>query len=186
VQRLVRTRSAERLAQAKWDNEHEDATAFSGTLGPAFDLQKLPETAKLLNLVLNDQAVAASAANQFFQRRSPVAAVPAEVEAYSEWTCDKASKKPGDRPGGRSYPSGHTTLGYSVGIVLAALIPDKAQAILARAVDYGYSREVCGDHYHSDVDASRAYGTALGIAFLNNATLQPMILAARSELQAAR
>ncbi|HEY2106953.1 MAG TPA: hypothetical protein VGH29_14245, partial [Candidatus Binataceae bacterium] len=32
VERLVETRSKERFAQAKWDNEHEDPTAFAATL----------------------------------------------------------------------------------------------------------------------------------------------------------
>ena len=76
-------------------------------------------------------------------------------------------------------------MGYSVGVFLAALIPEKSQAILARAADYGYSREVCGDHYHSDVEASHALGTALGIMLLNNAALQPQIEASKVELRAA-
>ena len=77
-------------------------------------------------------------------------------------------------------------MGYSVGIVLAALMPDKAQAILSRAADYAYSREVCGDHYHSDVEASHALGNALGIMFLNSPMLKPMLDHARAELRAAR
>jgi acid phosphatase (class A) len=38
-------------------------------------------------------------------------------------------RKPESRPL-RSYPSGHATLGYSVGVVLAAMIPEKSQVIL--------------------------------------------------------
>jgi len=182
VKRMIQTRTAERFAQAKWDAEHEDATPFLSAIGPGFDLQKLPATAKLLQSVLYDQAIAASTAKDYFHRKFPVTAeMPA---SYSEWTCDKVDRKPESRPL-RSYPSGHATLGYSVGVVLAALIPEKAQAILLRAADYAYSREVCGDHYHSDVEASRAYGTALGVLLLNNAALKPQIDAARAELRAA-
>jgi acid phosphatase (class A) len=65
------------------------------------------------------------------------------------------------------------------------LLPEKSQAILARAADYAYSREVCGDHYHSDVEASHALGNAVGILLLNNARLKPQIEAARVELRAA-
>jgi acid phosphatase (class A) len=104
--------------------------------------------------------------------------------SYGEWTCDVADRKPESRPL-RSYPSGHATLGYSVGVVLAALIPEKSQAILLRAADYAYSREVCGDHYHTDVEASRAFGTTLGALLLNNAALRPQIVAAKAELRAA-
>jgi len=184
VERLVETRSKERFAQAKWDNEHEDPTAFAATLGPTFNLQKLPATAKLLAAVMNDQSMAASAAKTYFHRRSPVAAAGDAASNYQAWSCDEGVKKPADRPL-RSYPSGHATMGYSVGIILAALIPEKSQAILARAGDYAYSREVCGDHYHSDVEASHALGSALGMMLLNDASLKPQIEAARAELRAA-
>jgi acid phosphatase (class A) len=182
VERMLKTRTKERFAQAKWDNEHEDATAFAATIGPAFDLNKLPVTAKLLAVVLNDQSVAASAAKVYFHRQFPVAAIGAAN--YKEWTCDQDVKKPAERPL-RSYPSGHATLGYSLGIVLAALVPEKSQAILARAADYAYSREICADHYHSDVEASHALGNALGILLLNNAALKPQFEASRAELRAA-
>jgi acid phosphatase (class A) len=182
VKRMIQTRTAERYAQATWDAEHEDATPFAATIGPAFDLAKLPATARLLASVLNDQSVAASAAKDYFRRKFPVTAdMPS---SYREWTCDTPDRKPESRPL-RSYPSGHGTLGYSVGVVLAALIPEKSQAILQRAADYAYSREVCGDHYHSDVEASRALGTALGVMLLENAALKPQIDAAKAELRAA-
>ena len=182
VKRLIKARTPERFAQAKWDAEHEDATPFAATIGPAFDLQKLPATARLLESVLHDQAIAASTAKDYFRRKFPVTAeMPA---SYSEWTCDSGDRKPESRPL-RGYPSGHATLGYSVGVVLAALVPERAQAILTRAADYAYSREVCGDHYHSDTQASRALGTAVGVLLLNNAALKPQIDAARAELRAA-
>ena len=182
VKRLIHSRTPERYAQAKWDAEHEDATPFAAAVGPAFDLAKLPATAKLMESVLHDQAVAASTAKDYFHRKFPVTAeMPA---SYREWTCDTPDRKPESRPL-RSYPSGHSTLAYSVGVVLAALIPEKSQVILLRAANYAYSREVCGDHYHSDVDASRALGTAVGVMLLENAALRPQIDAAKAELRAA-
>jgi acid phosphatase (class A) len=181
---LVKTRTPERFAQAKWDNEHEDVTAFAAVIGPGFDMNKLPVTAKLLAVVLNDQSVIASASKEYFHRQFPVAALGASVENYRDWTCDPDVKKPSDRPL-RSYPSGHGTMGYTLGVFLSGLMPDKSQAILARAADYGYSREVCGDHYHSDLEASHALGSALGILLLKNAALKPQIEASKAELRAA-
>jgi len=182
VEHLLASRSPERFASAKWDAAHEDPSAFRTTLGAAFDLAKLPATARLLAIVVNDQALAASAAKEYFHRKFPVAAaVPTN---YTEWTCDAAPRKPDAIPP-RSYPSGHTTLGYALGTVLANLVPEKAQAILARAQEYGYSREVCGDHYHSDVEAGHALGTAVGLRLLENAALKTEFEAARAELRAA-
>jgi acid phosphatase (class A) len=126
----------------------------------------------------------ASASKVFFHRKAPVAAAVPAVVSYKDWSCDEDVKKPAERSL-RSYPSGHATMGYSLGIVLSDLMPEKAQAILARAADYAYSREVCGDHYHSDVEASHALGNALGVMFLNNSALKPQIEASKAELRAA-
>ena len=182
VRQLVASRSASRLQQAMWDNEHENATLFAPTLGTAFDLTRLPATARLLETIENDQAIAASRAKEYFKRRLP--AMIAMPSAYQAWTCDKTDRAPSTRSP-RSYPSGHATLGYAVGGVLATLMPRHAQAILGRASDYAYSREVCGDHYQSDVEAGQVLGTALATMLLNAEALKPQLDAAQAELRAA-
>ena len=181
--RVVEDRTPERYAQARWDNDHEDISAFYAVLGPKFDLSKLPVTAKFIAEVDNDQAIAASAAKVYFHRRFPVAAAPM-IGDYHIYSCDADVKKPADRAY-RSYPSGHSTMGYTFAIVLAALIPNKSQEILARAEDFAYSRIVCGDHYRMDTEASHALGSALGMMFLNSPKLQSQIEAAKAELRAA-
>lgn len=180
---VVDERTPERYAQARWDNEHEDISAFSEVLGPKFDLSKLPATAKLMAEVDNDQAIAASDAKVYFHRRFPVASSPL-LGDYHIYSCDDDVKKPADRPL-RSYPSGHSTMGYTFAIVLSALVPNKSQAIFTRAADYAYSRRVCGDHYRSDTEASHALGTALGMMFLSSPKLQAQIEASKAELRAA-
>jgi acid phosphatase (class A) len=57
VKHLIKNRTAKRFAQAKWDAQHEDLSLSFATLGPDFDLQKLPVTAKLLAGVLNHQGI---------------------------------------------------------------------------------------------------------------------------------
>jgi len=175
VQQIYRTRTPERLAQAQWDNDHEDPSAFNATFGPGFDFARLPATAKLLALVDNDQSIAAGRAKAFFKRTRPWALDPSIRQ------CDY---KPNAKPQ-TSYPSGHATLGYSVGYVLAALMPEKAQIIFSRADDYAYSREVCGDHFPSDLEASHVLGTAVAVQILGKPEIAPMFAAARAELRAA-
>ncbi|RAK61403.1 phosphoesterase [Phenylobacterium hankyongense] len=176
VQRIYRTRTPERYETAKWDDAHEDSMIFARTLGPKFDLAKLPATAKLLALVENDQSVSANMAKRYFLRNRPWAIDPSIV------ACDY---KPNAAPK-TSYPSGHATLAYSVGGVLADLMPEKSQAILTRAAEYAYSREVCGAHYGSDTEASHVLGTIVAREFLASPKVAPMLQAAREELQAAR
>lgn len=181
--RVIEDRTPERYAQARWDNDHEDISAFYAVLGPKFDLSKLPATAKLIAAVDNDQKIAASAAKVYFHQRFPVASAPM-IGDYHIYSCDADVRKPGDRAY-RSYPSGHSTMGYTYAIVLAALIPNKSQEILARAEDFAYSRIVCGDHYRMDTEASHALGSALGAMFLNSPKLKTLIEESKAELQDA-
>jgi acid phosphatase (class A) len=182
-EQIVRTRSAQRFAQAKWDNEHEDPSAFVPTVGPGFDLSKLPATSKLLNEVADEAAVVAGLAKEYFHEKSPVTQESVGVD-YRAWTCDANPKDPKDRPA-RSYPSGHANMGYTLAIVLSALMPEKSQAVLERAVDYAFSRQVCGDHYRSDLEASHALGNAVGVMLLHNAAFKRDFEAAKAELRAA-
>ena len=175
VERVYKTRSAERRAKAEWDDKHESVELFFATLGPRFDMTKLPATAKLMAEVDNEQSVAANIAKRYFVRNRPWAIDPSLV------ACDY---KPNAAPL-TSYPSGHATLSYSEGYVLAALMPEHAQAILDRAQDYAYSRVVCGAHYASDIAASHVLGTELAMLMMENPGFARQFHAAQGELHAA-
>jgi acid phosphatase (class A) len=173
VHRLMAAASAERKAQARWDDDHEDASLFYSTIGGGFDLAKLPATAALIEVVMNDQKIAVSDAKKVFARNRPW------VGDKTITTCD-----PDDKPA-TSYPSGHAMVGYTLGLVLATLIPEKADAINARAEDYALSRAICGSHYPSDTVASHVLGAEVATELLDSPALQPKIAAAKAELVAA-
>jgi len=173
VRRAIAAATPERLAQAKWDDDHEDPSAYYATIGDGFDLKTLPATAALFAVVMNDQSFAASKAKKSFPRLRPWAS-DATIK-----TCD-----PDDKPL-TSYPSGHATMGFATAVVLATLMPEKASAIQVRAADYAFSRQVCGSHYPSDSEASHVLGTALALELLASPVLQSKIAASRAELRAA-
>jgi hypothetical protein len=54
-----------------------------------------------------------------------------------------------------SYPSGHTTYGYIGSLVLALLVPERYQQMIARASEYGNDRIIMGAHYAMDVLGGR-------------------------------
>ncbi|MFY8142439.1 MAG: acid phosphatase [Caulobacter sp.] len=84
------------------------------------------------------------------------------------------------------YPSGHATWGWSVGLVLAEVAPDRREAILARAQAYGESRVVCGVHNMSSVEAGRMNAENLLSALKSSDAFKADLAAARAELDAAR
>ena len=85
-----------------------------------------------------------------------------------------------------SYPSGHASLSWSWGLILAELAPDRAGEVLARARSIGDSRVVCGVHYLSDIEAGRTTGAALVAALHGDAAFRSDLDQARAELATLR
>ena len=52
-------------------------------------------------------------------------------------------------------------MSWAAALVMVEASPQSAQAIIARAVDYGYSRVVCGLHFPSDIDAGQLVATSV-------------------------
>jgi len=164
--------SAEDRAIAKHDAEDETADMFNAAIG--LDLKTMPETFKLLTMVGDEEEDDTKEAKAYFHRDRPYAVEP------SLKTCTKV--KPGKAA--NSYPSGHSTRAFAMGEVLAALMPAKAQAILARSSEYAEHRLVCGVHYRSDIVAGQQYGTILALKLMENADFKKQMAAASRELTA--
>jgi len=84
------------------------------------------------------------------------------------------------------YPSGHTTRGWTFGMVLSDAEPDRATPVQIRARSYGESRIVCGAHNMSAVEAGRLGATVTMDSVRQTAAYQADLEAARAELRAAR
>jgi hypothetical protein len=54
-----------------------------------------------------------------------------------------------------SFPSGHTTYGYTGAILLAVLVPERYSEMIARGAEYGNDRILMGSHYAMDVLGGR-------------------------------
>jgi uncharacterized protein with beta-barrel porin domain len=67
-----------------------------------------------------------------------------------------------------SFPSGHTTFGYTTSILLGMLVPERFNEMITRASEYGDSRIVLGVHYPLDIIGGRVIGTYDVAQMLNN------------------
>ena len=164
--------SPEELAAAAHDAKDEKPDLFNSTVG--FDISTLPETNKLLMMVVEEEGADVKAAKKYFHRVRPYSADPTIK------TCEPV--KPGKAA--NSYPSGHASLAFSTGVVLAALLPAKSQAILARASEYAEHRLVCGVHFRSDIVAGQQYGTIIALKLMDNRAFQAQMAKAKAELAA--
>lgn len=80
-----------------------------------------------------------------------------------------------------SYPSGHTLLGWSAGLLLSEINPANADTLMARGHMYGESRVIVGAHWQSDVDAARLAASAAYVKIHNSARFQEQMKKAQEE-----
>jgi acid phosphatase (class A) len=160
-------------ADARHDGDTKNASIFAEAVGGGFDLDRLPATKALFDLVRNAEKASADLGKDEFRRQRPWIVDP------SLRSCARS-----DEPLS-SYPSGHTTMAFSMGGVLARLVPEKAPAIMARAARYGQSRIVCDQHFRSDVTGGQTLGTLVAERLMAKPEFQAAFGAARKELVAA-
>lgn len=175
LKQIMAQATPEQVAAARFDSDNENGTIFAAVLGPSWDLSKLPATAKLLDDVTNSEGNFSDVAKAEFHRKRPWM-VDSSIQ-----TC--APHKPSQDLA--SYPSGHATVGYGMGIVLAAVMPGHAQAILGRSKQFAENRLVCGFHFRSDIVAGQQFATIFALRLMENPQFQKDMGAAQVELRAA-
>lgn len=165
-------RTPAQTAAAKADEAHS-VFRYADVFGASFTPQQLPRTAALFARVVAYDKGEVKAVKAFWHHPRPVlvshAVHPLSQEQPDDW----------------SYPSGHSTLGYTEAVLLANMVPERRAAIFARADLYAQHRVVMGVHYPSDVEAGRLAGTVLGGRLLDDPAWQADYAAARAELRKA-
>jgi acid phosphatase (class A) len=148
---------------------------FSCALGVKLGPANAPKLVALLERMQSDLQVASSNSKEFFHRDRPFVGTK-KATCVSRDTVGKSY----------SYPSGHSSLGWSFALILSELVPDHASQIMARGRAYGESRAVCGMHWESDVEAGRYVGAAVVAALHSDATFRADLDAVRAEVAAVR
>ena len=149
---------------------------FACALGVGLDARTAPTLHDLLGRVLTDSRPYIDPAKDHYARPRPYLAQRGNI-------C--VEKSPALAKSG-SYPSGHSTVSWAWGMILAELAPDRATQILARARAYSESRVVCGVHYPSDIAAGRLNGSALFATLQSSQAFRADMETARAEVAAAR
>lgn len=173
---FLQTRSMKgspRWAMAQGDADSSKVLdQFSCSAGLVLSKDTAPRLAALLRRMLKDVSGSTNKAKDFYQRPRPFRIDEGE-------TCV-------DKPSTLDYPSGHTTWGWSVGLVLAELMPDRTPQILLRARAIGESRVVCGVHNASAVEAGRVNGSAVVAALHGQEAFRKDLDGVRKEIAELR
>jgi acid phosphatase (class A) len=155
-----------------------DATAtiyrFADAIGnpEAFTAAKVPKLDALVRKVTYEEGAVVQAGKRSFDRPRPFLLEPRIVPLV-------------DKPANASYPSGHTMWARTMGLLLADMLPEHREKILARADEYAYNRVVAGVHYPTDVESGKLAATALTAFLMAAPSFQKDFAEAKKELREA-
>ena len=153
------------------------AGIFSCALDVPVTEEDTPHLYMLLRRTLTDAGLSTYTAKNNYNRARPFV-------VNQQPMCTPEQKSLLEKDG--SYPSGHTAIGWAWALILTELVPDRADAILARGLAYGDSRKVCNVHWNSDVIQGRIMGAAAVAILQSDLVFRSDLEAARAELAAVR
>ena len=163
---LAKTRTAKGIAAARFWADHGLDSIWEAKLeeyarhvGPA----QAVAARKLLHDALMMTNTATSSAKSSMLRKRPFVVDP---------TLKLAVPRPGNNP---SYPSGHTSSAYAACIVLAHLMPDRAEEFLQIAREASFSRIYGGVHFPTDVLAGARIGSTVATFLATRSDTVPVL-----------
>jgi len=135
-----------------------------------FNFSKYPETALLFANTYTDLNIIIMKLKKKYDRVRPSVLNP-EVEPIIPDLAHPA------------YPSGYSTQTYFMAYMLAEILPEKKDELLAEAERISRNREIAGVHYPSDTEAGKLLARQFLDILLTNKNIQESIVKSRSELQ---
>lgn len=177
---FLQTRKLE--GTARWDMAKGDDNSFgiikgmSCALGAELTEQNAPKTYQMFRRVGRDASLTTNRPKDVYQRKRPYLIDEGNICINKS---DALAKSP-------DYPSGHNTWGWTVGLLLAEIAPDRATSIMARARAFGESRLVCGVHNMSAVHMGWANGSMMVAALHGKPEFLKDLDAVKKEVAAAR
>jgi acid phosphatase (class A) len=147
---------------------------FADALGnpEAFNEKGVPKTHALFQKVTYEEGAVIQAGKRAFNRPRP-------------FLLDSRVVSLVNKPPNASYPSGHAMWARIVGLLLADMLPEYREKIIARSDEYAFNRVVAGVHYPTDVESGKHAGTALTAFLLAAPAFKVDFAEAKKELRAA-
>lgn len=154
-------------SQAEGEQAVEDITysadrfceIFSKVLGQELSASKTPAIYELVLRVHPSGNAATQKAKGAYRRQRPYVYM------------DEPTSYPADEDHLRdtgSYPSGHASGSWLMGLVLCEVTRTQQDALMARAFEFGQGRVITGYHWQSDVNYGRVVGSAVYVTLHNN------------------
>ncbi len=142
---LQKNMGPERLTAIRHDLDQSVYTVAGSVFGPKFTKENFPMTGVFFDKVVKDAGVGVGPIKQKYKKLRPF--------QYSKdvHTPDDIAKA----AGGPTYPSGHSTTGALVPLILGMMVPEKREALYERGDEYATNRITSGAAYPSDAEGGR-------------------------------
>lgn len=161
------------IIDADVSNEHL-GRPFSEAFGVEINQKNTPILFEILKKIKLDSRYSTQTAKKHYHRERPYA-------FFNVKTCTPDEEN--EKNQFVSYPSGHTTIGWTYALVLAQLRPERQNEIFKRGIEFGQSRVVCNMHWQSDVEAGYLMGSAQFSRLQADPQFQTDMIKAKTEVQ---
>ncbi|MDR2368976.1 MAG: phosphatase PAP2 family protein [Deltaproteobacteria bacterium] len=153
---------------------------FKDSFGLTLDKKNTPFTYELLARASSDVEVSFNEVKDKYKRPRPFVYFNQPFGT----TCLPAEEASIKNNG--SYPSGHSAYSWLMAQILSEISPERLDAIMARGLDYGFSRVICGVHWVSDIEAGRYVASAVNARLHGNLGFQELLAKAKAEIARLR
>jgi acid phosphatase (class A) len=145
---------------------------FTPAIGAFFQPGKFPKTEAFFERVQTEAATVTDIGKDYWKRPPP-------------FTVD-ATLASGKLEKSFSYPSGHSTEGTVMALILADVFPDKREDILAVGRNLGWHRVWIARHYPTDIYAGRVFAQAIVREMKASQEFQRDMAEVKNEIAAAQ
>ena len=158
--------------QAAYGEKKFSVFNYTDAVGAFFVATNLPKTAAFFEKVQLDAETVTDLGKDYFKRPRPYTIDPTLANGKLEKSF--------------SYPSGHSTESMVLALVLADLLPEQRDVIIAHARTIGWHRVQIARHYPSDIFAGRTLARAITQQFKQNEDFQKEFAEVKKEIETAR
>ena len=170
---LQKNMTPERMAAIQRDLDQSVYTVAGPVLGPKFTKESFPLAGEFVAKVVKDAGVGVGPIKQKYKKIRPH---QYSKDVQTPENIAKASQGP-------TYPSGHSTTGAEVAILMGMMVPEKREALYERGWEYGINRITSGAAYPSDAEGGHITASLAIHQMLKNPEFRADFEAAKAEVR---
>jgi acid phosphatase (class A) len=170
---LQKNMTPARMADIQRDLDQSVYTVAGPVLGPKFTKENFPLAGDFFAKVVKDSGVGVAPIKQKYKKVRPF---QYSKNVQTPDNIAKAAASP-------TYPSGHSTTGAEVAIVLGMMIPEKREALYERGWEYGINRVTSGAAYPSDWEGGHIAATLTVNQMMKNQEFRADFDAVKAEVR---